>query len=182
MRNSVLGLAMALFVFPACGGVEPIDEVGSHSSALFGYPGEYKRDLAAVRKATKKYNHLSAALADGFVPEICRDGQGWHYIHPERFYNPAIDRDQPEILQYAPNEEGRLKLVAVEYFQFVSDPIGPAPVLFNQAFVGPLTIPGLGTFYALTVWAWDKNDAGLFSFSNPDLAGVCDWPVDLDDD
>jgi hypothetical protein len=78
------------------------------------------KDLAALRRATAKYQDVNAALADGFIatphcvehPDL--GGMGIHYVNPARIMDPAIDLLEPEILLYV-ESGGGMKLLGVEY-------------------------------------------------------------------
>jgi hypothetical protein len=82
---------------------------------------------------------------------------------------------QPEALVYEPQANGSMRLVAVEYVVLKSawEAAGNTqpPSLFGQQF---MRIPagnryGLPEFYALHVWAWKTNPAGMFAMWNPDV-------------
>ena len=139
------------------------------------------KDLAAVRNATARYHNVENALADGFeadhecvaVPGL--GGMGIHYINFDRIGDDEINLLEPEILLYAPSENG-LKLVGVEYMLAIEDPGSPppVPVLFGQNFDGPM--PGHGPsqpfHYDLHVWVWQPNPSGMFAMFNPNVG--CD--------
>jgi hypothetical protein len=81
-----------------------------------------------------------------------------------------LDVTRPEVLVYAKNREGRLRLVAVEYF--AADPDGDAstndaPKLFGHRFDGPIPGPGDAPIYLLHAWVHKKNPAGVFAPFNP---------------
>lgn len=76
---------------------------------------------------------------------------------------------------YEPQADGSKRLVAVEYvvLQSAWRAAGHSqpPSLFGQQFT---TVPagnryGLPEFYALHVWAWKTNPAGMFATWNPDV-------------
>lgn len=131
---------------------------------------ELNHQLAEVRAATAQYHNLEKALADGFVrnsPCVSSPAgaMGYHYANPQRVNDPAINYLEPEVLVYAPNANGKLKLVAVEWI--VPAPIWPGgaanpPSLFGLDFhAGP---PPLLILHA---WVWDHNPAGMFADWNP---------------
>ena len=100
-------------------------------------------EIAAVREATAKYQDVSVALAEGFIPApsgcITAAGEGlppeWgamgiHYIHPGILKitatEPRVDGGSthtdflnPAILMYEPQADGSLELIAVENLVFV---------------------------------------------------------------
>jgi hypothetical protein len=144
------------------------------------------KDLAAVRNATARYHDVENALDDGFVADlvcVAEDGlggMGIHYINFDRVMDPAVNLTEPEILLYAPSDNG-LKLVGVEYMLAIGPPDAdvpdfppPAPVLFGREFDGPMLGHGPGTppHYDLHVWVWQPNPSGMFAMFNPKVG--CD--------
>ena len=135
-----------------------------------------RRDLAVARAATAKYHDVNQALADGFVPggpcvQIPNVGaMGVHYINFSRV-DLNVDVSEPELLLYMPDENGNLRLVAVEYFvPFTGS--NPAPNLFGRNFQGPMPghAPGEPAHYDLHVWIWRNNPNGMFAQFNPALS------------
>jgi hypothetical protein len=101
-------------------------------------------EIEKVRQANLKYNDVSVALADGFIPAPPLDcvtaakeglpaewgGMGIHYIHPKRLNitstEPRVNGNSvhtdfinPAILLYEPRADGSLKLVGVENLVFL---------------------------------------------------------------
>jgi hypothetical protein len=85
--------------------------------------------------------------------------------------DPAIEARRPEVLVYAPEHGGTLRLAAVEY-----DVLRSAweathktpPRLYGHTFA--LTDApnryGLPAFYSLHVWVWKHNPSGTFEMWN----------------
>lgn len=121
------------------------------------------RDVLRATAATWQYNSLDAAIADGFVDTglPCFDGQGYHYIRPDRLN--TYDVTKPAILVYSPS--GRL--VALEWATPVDAVGGVRPVLFGETFHGPVLDPPL---FVLHVWNWFYNPSGIFSDTNPRIS------------
>ena len=142
-------------------------------AAAFAGPAvvrEYQlgRQLAAVRAATAKYQSVDAAIADGYVPtEHCIDGpdggMGFHYLNPALAGDLKNDPLKPELMIYAPSGDGKLKLVAVEYFQ--ANAGQPRPTIMGQPFDGPMAghEPGMPEHYDLHLWIWANNPSGVFA-------------------
>jgi hypothetical protein len=146
-----------------------------------------QKNLAEVRRATAKYHRVEVALADGYVADpVCvaspAGGMGIHYVNRSLNSDQNLDITQPEVLLYEPMKNGKLRLVAVEYFVPAlaggapwfpqTPPLGqfaPSPSLFGQTFDGPM--PGHNPFmpwhYELHVWIWKNNPAGMFAEFNP---------------
>lgn len=160
-------LATAIFAF---GGTIQADD-GEYEDADCRSK-ECRKSLKAVKKATAKYHNFQKALEDGFVqvsPCVSHPTlgtMGYHYANIERVLDPALDPAEPEVLLYIPNEQGNLRLVAVEYvvpLGLVPEP----PVLFGQTFH---TDPEPLNQYSLHVWAWRNNPSGIFAPFNPKLS------------
>jgi hypothetical protein len=140
-------------------------------------------DLARAKQATAKYRNLEVAKAAeyGLLVDAagiaCIDnpgvgGMGVHYVNGGLVGNAAVDPTKPEALVYAPTENGRLRLVALEYVVFQADwdaTHASRPTLFGQEFELVLAGNryGLPAFYELHAWIWKHNPLGLFNDWNP---------------
>lgn len=154
-------LSSVVMMTAACGGVDGAADTDAELQAISSeLSAELNQQFAAVRRGTAKYHRLEAALADGFVDTglPCFDGQGYHYILPERVgtYDPAA----PAILVYSP--DGRL--VATEWATPVDSVGGVRPVMFGETFHGPVLDPPL---FVLHTWVWYHNPDGIFADRNP---------------
>jgi hypothetical protein len=140
---------------------------------------------AVANAATARFHDLDAANVAGWnvvVKDkdglICIDnqpvgGMGIHYANPSLLFDADLDPTRPEALVYAPGADGQPKLAALEYIVFAdvwtqaghTDP----PSLFGEQFL--LTPAGnrfdIPAFWALHVWIWHPNPAGLFQPWNP---------------
>lgn len=150
-------------------------------------------DLEKAKAATAKYQDVSDALREGFVPVTgCDQSEagvvGYHLFNDRN--DRKLDVQQPELLIYLPIA-GELRLVAIEYFQTVQkdvlgvgldyhsleppepvfEPADP-PTLFGQRFEGPMAHDPYPTMwhYDLHVWAWQPNPNGIFAHYNPALS------------
>jgi hypothetical protein len=91
-------------------------------------------------------------------------GMGFHYGNTA-LIDGAVRVDQPELLLYEPERNGRLSLVAVEYiipYTYHSRSAVP-PVLFGQQFKQNDTFQ----LWGLHAWVWKNNPSGLFANWNP---------------
>jgi hypothetical protein len=146
-------------------------------------------DLQLARAATARFNSIEQAEAAGYgLPPggplheciASFDGtgaMGFHLINGS-LLDTTIDPTQPEALVYAPDRNGTLKLVALEYVVF-QDPWHEAfgadamdPMLFGEMF---MDVPApnryeLPPFYALHAWLWQDNPAGTFEAFNPNVS------------
>jgi hypothetical protein len=124
-------------------------------------------ELDRAHTATSKYQDVGRAVADGYVDaKIVTQGMGHHYLNAS-LIDDKFDPERPEILVYAPDNAGRMQLVAVEY-AVPLDKATNAP----SGFAGTSdswehsTKYGLWTLHA---WIWRDNAAGVFAPMN---AGV----------
>jgi hypothetical protein len=130
-----------------------------------------ERDLAALRRATAPFHRIERAAAAGWSAKITScmadpvaGGMGFHYGNPA-IIDGAVRVDQPELLLYEPEQNGRMRLVAVEYiipYAFHSRD-AEAPVLFGQQFTRNDTFQ----LWGLHAWVWDENPSGMFASWNP---------------
>lgn len=160
-------------------------------NAAPGAPGsDVNSRLAKARQATVKYHDVTIALADGYVPgSPCIEvpglgGMGFHYVNFGLVFDFAVDELTPEILLYAPTENG-VRLVGVEYVMAASIPpwfdpvlppppasVLPIPTVFGQPLNGPMAPHGPGEpwHYELHVWLWQANPDGIFEDWNPNIS------------
>jgi hypothetical protein len=66
---------------------------------------------------------------------------------------------------YEPQQDGTMQLVGVEYVK-AAPPNEPPPVLFNRNF----TFNAELGVWALHVWLWKENPAGLYANWNPTVS------------
>lgn len=154
---------------------------GALAGSATAQRGGLKRELAAVRSATARYNDPANAYADGFVvtdefgdviplEDVVSEGasiceMGFHFANIGNFgtYDPLT----PQVLVYGVDDDDNLVLGAVEYI--IPDAItGGDPDLFahdggaEHWDAGPF--PGV---HSLHVWVHTHNPNGVFDHSNP---------------
>jgi hypothetical protein len=139
---------------------------------------EMATQLAAVREATRRFNDLERAVAEGYVPiSPCVEvpglgGMGIHYGKPATMDDADYVATEPEILLYAPQADGSLRLVAVEYWitEAAWQTAGKSgtPVFVDHPFdFDPANDHGLPNRYTLHIWNWFDNPSGIFAPFNP---------------
>ncbi len=157
------------------------------SVAVAGVSGA-QSDLNAARAATARFNDLGQAAAAGYgqppagVPlHECIasfDGagaMGFHYINGG-LLDTTVDPTRPEVLVYAPDRQGKLKLVALEYVVFqapwIAEHGNEMPSLFGQMFMatGEPNRFDIPAFFSLHVWLWKDNPAGMVAPFNPNVS------------
>jgi hypothetical protein len=145
-----------------------------HSSAA---SPETERWLAGLRSAIAGFHRIEAALEAGYdavfegacfeMPGV--GGMGFHYVNGD-LVDATVEEFAPEALMYEPRENGRLRLVGVEYvvpFALWTEPA--PPVLHGQQFHANETF-GLWTLH---VWVFKHNPEGMFADWNPTIS--CAW-------
>jgi hypothetical protein len=147
-----------------------------------------RSDLQTAKAATARFHDLGVAGRAGFgqppapaplhycISSLDNTGaMGFHYInggHLDKVLDPSL----PEVLVYAPDKHGRLKLAALEYviFQdawFEDHAANTMPTLFGQDFM-----PNNGSrfeippFFALHVWLYQSNPTDMFASFNPNVS------------
>jgi hypothetical protein len=172
-RTATLLTAIALL--SACGGEQIPTETTTHLQAQAvtqGLGAAENQDLAALRRVTAAFHDFDDAAAAGWSTQItaCMEspdgGMGFHYGNTALIDGTARV-DQPELLLYEPESNGRLRLVAVEYiipYTFHSRDAAP-PVLFGQEFQQVDAFQ----LWGLHAWVWKNNPSGTFANWNPQV-------------
>ena len=135
-------------------------------------------DMSSAREGTARFHNLDTAMNEGYglftdaAGIACIDNpagaMGIHYANGGLVGDDQVNPATPEALVYEPQENGRLRLVAVEYvvFQAAWDAAHPGtvPSLFGEDFeaVGAGNRYGLPPFYELHAWLWKHNPKGTF--------------------
>lgn len=156
--------------------------------------------LAQIRRATAKYQRLDAAIADGYKldshcaahPEF--GGMGQHAVNMDRIV-PFVVATEPPVLVYEPTQNGRYRLVAVEYIVPAApwDAANNTPPMLGEVefddhreiiFVEneegnlvPVNAKGGPPFphYQLHVWVWKNNPNGMYFPFNPTVS--CEYAM-----
>lgn len=160
---------------------DPIDHAAMHNSASAGGPGGGNSVAAAglakvVHASASRYHATAQARKDGYVADpICvalpgTGGMGVHWANGP-LIDPVFEATRPEVVLYAPDSNGKSRLVAVEYV--VIDVGQPAPTFAGHPFdvggVPPLMQAGI-PHWSLHVWLFEENPTGMFMRWNPNVA------------
>ncbi len=149
------------------------EEIQSKSSSQKGSNGfgnytgldpQTVSELQQAKIATAKYNDFDQAIADGYVDiNVIVPEMGYHYLKMDNL-NATFEYDKPEILVYNKEENGRMKLVALEY----AVPISLSPNA-PSGFTGDNDHWSVyqGVLWTLHAWIWEYNPAGVFNATNP---------------
>ena len=137
-----------------------------------GFGRDVDAQVARVRAATEAFKDLDAAVAAGYPGHVskCVDnppvgGMGYHHQDPD-LLDGRIELEHPEILVYAPDEDGVYALAGVEYVIPFLDWTGRQPPEVMGQRLEPSV--ALGIWYR-HVWVWRPNPLGLFADWNPDV-------------
>ena len=177
MRRTAItlaALATAVAISTACGR-EPTVAADARAGALAasqaGLGASVNQQLATLRQATAAYHDFDTAVAAGWSAQITpcmadptAGGMGLHYGNVG-LIDGSVQVDKPELLLYEPEQNGRLRLVAVEYiipYTFHSRDAAP-PTLFGQPFQQNDTFQ----LWGLHAWVWENNPSGIFASWNP---------------
>jgi hypothetical protein len=184
MRRSVIGpfaVAALLLVLPLT------SSISQAQAKQAGTPvaSSLSPALLATRTALEKYNDPLVAVRDGYFSTVAcidfpnggQDGpvhyspgaMGVHFLNVANV-GPKLDPAKPQVLIYEP-VDGKLKLVAAEWFMPVAVAGGKAPTIFGQTLFGPMNghEPIMAkelTHYDLHVWLWKPNPRGVFTSTN----------------
>ena len=149
------------------------EEIQSKSSSQNGSNGfgnytgldpETVSELQQAKIATAKYNDFNQAIADGYVDiNVIVPEMGYHYLKMDNL-DATFEYDKPEILVYNKEENGRMKLVALEYAVPISLSTN-AP----SGFTGDNDHWSVyqGVLWTLHAWIWEYNPDGVFNATNP---------------
>ena len=138
-----LGLGLAVLTAAAVVVIPTVALAGSEAAApnasahamaghdMAVHEAALEDELAQVRAATARFHDLDAALEAGYelgwvngsgiriitgcVFHPTLGAMGYHYFHPGLMADLPVDPLEPEALVYAPGENGKLKLAAVEW-------------------------------------------------------------------
>ncbi len=173
----------------ASGGVKetPHDHASVESVGAVG--AGMAQELAQVRRATARFHDVDVAIAEGYelgwvngsgalivdkcVAHPTAGAMGYHYFNAALMADNGVDALQPEVLVYASDPGGGLKLVAVEWVvrSAGSNPPGvtTAPSVLGMDMHILVPPPG-PAFYLMHAWLWAHNPAGMFEDWNPRIS------------
>ena len=150
-------------------------------------PASLSPELQTLKQSLEKYQDPYVAVRDGYFSTVgCVEypkagghgrvpyppgGMGVHFLNPA-LIGPTVDPQRPQLLLYEPTADGKLRLIAAEWFVPLATGIKERPQLFGRAFDGPMEgheplLPQSLHHYDLHVWLWKENPEGLFSPTNP---------------
>jgi hypothetical protein len=137
-------------------------------------------ELDELRARFARYNDFANAVADGYVlgyhgaaagcVASAAGGMGYHYFNDAAMDDPAIDSMKPEVLVYHEDEDGRLKLGAVEWVVPKStwEAAGNTAPPMVYAHALHIINPALN-WYVEHAWLYSENPAGVWVDFSPDV-------------
>lgn len=174
MRRTTLLLA-GFALLGGCGGdptaTEATANIQPRAAATSRAPAAAdQKDLAALRRVTAPFHNFDQAVTAGWSALITpcmtdpAGGMGFHYGNPA-FIDGTVRVEEPELLLYEPEKNGKLRLVAVEYIvpYTAHGRDATPPVLFGQEFKRNDTFQ----LWGLHAWVWKHNPSGMFADWNP---------------
>ncbi len=179
IRSLLLGVAWVAFA--------PIAAIEASAQSLPALPPE----LEAVRAATDKYRDPLVAVLNGYFSTVgcvqySDGGMGVHFLNTA-LLGPVPDPFAPPILMYEPLDNGKLQLVAVEWFVPLATGVKERPELFGRPFEGPMAghtplLPAELHHYDFHAWLFKENPAGLFHHTNPTVECIGRWPYAVEEE
>ena len=176
MRHTA-NLLAGIVLLAGCGGEPVATERGATVAAQReaeseGSAASVEKDLATLRRVTAPFHNFDKARRAGWSAQITpcmtdpggAGGMGFHYGNTALIDGTARV-DEPELLLYEPEQNGRLRLVAVEYiipYTAHSRSAAP-PVLFGKPFIQN----DVFQLWGLHAWVWKENPSGMFANWNP---------------
>ena len=136
-----------------------------------GYDANVTEDVDRLRAATRAYQSVDSAAANGYPLAVAdcivhahHGAMGFHHVN-RAYVDATLEIERPEILLYERKPDGKYQLNGVEFilpYRFYSRDSVP-PVLMGQK----LTQEDNLKYWYLHVWAWTNNADGIFSNFNP---------------
>lgn len=170
----ILSFVFAVLVMTGCkkeASVVPVadEEIQTKSNPGSNGFGNYRDidqqtlvELQQAKLATAKYNNFDNAVADGYVDiNVIVPEMGYHFLRMD-YLDDKFEHDKPEILVYNKEENGRMKLVALEY----ATPVSPNPPAGYTGDNDQWSVYQ-GVLWTLHAWVWEYNPAGVFNPTNP---------------
>lgn len=169
-------LLVGIALLGGCGSqpvpTETTAQLQPRSGASLASASAVNQELAALRRVTATFHNFQTAAAAGWAAQITpcmtdpagAGGMGFHYGNPA-LIDGSARVEEPELLLYEPEQNGRLRLVAVEYIipYTAHSRSAVPPVLFGQPFKQNDTFQ----LWGLHAWVWRENPSGVFADWNP---------------
>lgn len=149
--------------------------------------------LRKARRATDRFHRTARATRAGYalppegpLHECIAEGHGhgpgamgFHWINGTLAGDALLDPAKPEAVLYEPRQNGKLRLIGLEYVVFADawerEYPDTTPRLFGRdlTFVPEGNRFELPAFYQVHAWVWRHNPAGMFADFNPRVSCGC---------
>lgn len=131
----------------------------------------WEKEIDQLKSAVLPYFNIDEAIADGYDLEFTgyRSQMGYHYLKAS-LLDDLFELKKPEVLMYAPDDDGNLQFVGVEYAVPIADMDNPPPA--PEGFTGNADEWEINTefnVWTLHVWVGLDNPKGIFKPHNPKL-------------
>jgi hypothetical protein len=180
MNQSTRSRGRALVVLPvllgaiaACNEPSQAPDAPTAATVAFSQTDGADAQLARLRSVIAPFHNFEKAKdaeytapLTGCMVDEKLGGMGFHYGKGSAI-DATVNPLEPEALLYEPEENGKLRLVAVEFlvpYALVSRD-GPAPRAFGQDFVRN----DVFELWTLHAWIFKHNPAGMFADWNPEV-------------
>ncbi|MFX0555470.1 hypothetical protein ACOCEA_01650 [Maribacter sp. CXY002] len=167
------GSLLLLLVVTSCSKEEATADTELEMVSVKAKKETLESQLKKVKKATMRFHSFEQAKKAGYAdpypfnPSIYVPNMGFHYINVG-LIDGEFDMEKPEILLYVPNEQGKLKLVGVEYaVPFVLSPDGPPEGFIGDSDQWDKNYNLPGGAWTLHAWVVIENPDGVFTDLNP---------------
>jgi hypothetical protein len=129
---------------------------------------QWELEVNQLKAATSKYVDVNVATNEGFIDVSgFVPNMGHHYLLPP-LADGTFELEKPETLLYAPDNNGNMEFVAVEYVVPIADLNNPGSP--PEGFTGDLDEweinANIGQ-WQLHVWIGKENPDGIFAPFNP---------------
>lgn len=169
-----LGLLTMGLIFTSCSKEEAIIDSELTATMVKSEMETLDSQLKKVRQVAMRFHSFKQAEKAGYAepfpfnPSPYVPNMGFHYINVG-LMDGTFELEKPEILLYVPNEQGKLKLVGVEY-AIPGSPESTPPEGFlgneDHWHYNPNVAGGSWTLHA---WVVIDNPDGVFAAFNPDV-------------
>ena len=131
----------------------------------------WETEIDQLQEAVSAFSDLDDAIAEGYDNEFTgyRSQMGFHYLKAS-LLDEKFEVGKPEVMMFAPGDNGDLRFVGVEYAVPVSDLNNPPPA--PQGFTGENDVWEINeefSVWTLHVWIGLDNPHGIFASHNPEL-------------
>lgn len=142
---------------------------------------EMLKMLSDIRKATARFHRIEVAQESGYaqgspcVAHPTLGAMGFHYVN-FRLVDDEFDPNNPEAVLYELTENGKMRLVAVEFIIDAAswdEENDDVPYFGDLAFDDHRDFLTMGgpqfPHYQLHAWVWKNNPSGIFTKFNPNV-------------